>query len=171
MAERLKSVGVLIIGHGRHGKDTVCELLAPQFSSISSSLAAVRYFIFDALKEKYGYTNKEDCYNDRAEHRAEWFALIVAYNKENPTRLAEQIFQEYDIYCGMRSRREFESCRAKKLFQQVVWVDASCRLPLEATDSMELHADDATIVLDNNGPESDLLLKVQELSSFLGVNL
>jgi hypothetical protein len=49
---------LLVIGHGRHGKDTVCEFLRDDYgySFESSSQFCSKLFIYDNLKDKYGYT-------------------------------------------------------------------------------------------------------------------
>jgi len=68
---------LLIIGHARHGKDTLAELLRDTFELkfVSSSQAASDIFIFDELKDKYGYTTPEECFEDRVNHRAEWYDM------------------------------------------------------------------------------------------------
>ena len=48
---------LLIIGHAKHSKDTMAEILHEHFGLkyISSSQAAADIFIYGALKDKYGY--------------------------------------------------------------------------------------------------------------------
>ena len=45
---------LLVIGHGRHGKDTVCEILRDEFGYTfeSSSQFCSKLFIYDDLKNK-----------------------------------------------------------------------------------------------------------------------
>jgi len=83
----------LIIGHARHGKDTFAELLQEQFDFKfkSSSQAAAEIFIYDELKEKYGYKTPEECFEDRVNHRAEWYNMICDYNKDDRAKLAKSI--------------------------------------------------------------------------------
>jgi len=47
---------LLVIGHGRHGKDTVCEILRDKygFSFESSSQFCSKLFIFDMVTEQNG---------------------------------------------------------------------------------------------------------------------
>ena len=87
---------LLIVGHARHGKDTVAEYLRELFgyNFESSSQAASRIFLFDALKEKYGYESPEDCFEDRVNHRAEWHDLIVEYNKKDPDQVSQRDSQD-----------------------------------------------------------------------------
>ena len=79
---------LLVIGHGRHGKDTVCEILRDRYgySFESSSQFCSRLFIYDQLKDKYEYTSEEQCYADRHNHRQEWYEAICDYNVPDPSR-------------------------------------------------------------------------------------
>ncbi|MCG7626071.1 hypothetical protein MHM97_22165 [Epibacterium sp. Ofav1-8] len=68
--------------------------------------------------------------------------------------MAEQVLALAPIYVGMRSRAEFD--RSKSLFDVVIWVDASKRLPLEPFSSMDLTKHDADLIVDNNRGLSEL---------------
>jgi hypothetical protein len=78
----VSNLKLLVIGHGRHGKDTVCEMLRDDYGYTfeSSSRFCSKLFIYNDLKDKYGYANEEECYADRHNHRAEWYDAICAYN-------------------------------------------------------------------------------------------
>ena len=56
-----------IIGYARSGKDTAAEVLEGYFGvkHTSSSMAAAKIFIFEKLKDKYGYKSFEECFEDR----------------------------------------------------------------------------------------------------------
>lgn len=127
----------LILGHGGHGKDTVAQMISSRFGAtfISSSEKASELFIYDALKEKYGYKSNLECFNDRHNHRDEWHDLICEYNKDNPSRLCEIILSECDMYVGMRDNREFE--KAKTLFWWKIGI-YDPRKPLESKDSFNI---------------------------------
>ena len=116
---------LLIIGYARSGKDTTAEYLNEKHSISfeSSSLAACRIFLFNTLKDKYNYNSINDCFNDRDNHRKEWFDLILNYNKDDRARLAKEILKESDCYVGMRSREEFEECKRQNVFDLVIWVE------------------------------------------------
>ncbi len=153
---------LLIIGHARHGKDTVAEILKDVFGMtyISSSEAAAKIFLYDLLKEKYGYRNYIECFEDRINRRAEWFDAITEYNKDDRTRLARQILDTCDCYVGMRNADEIIACKQTKLVDLTVWVDASERLPQESSDSFQISKEMADIVIYNNGTLDDLRAKV-----------
>jgi hypothetical protein len=114
--------------------------------------------VFPVLSKLHGYETLEECYEDRVNHRPEWFNLLRAYNGEDPARLGRELFAEYDVYCGLRNREEFQAMKRAGLFDLVIWVDASERLPLETSDSMELCVGDADIVIDNNADLNRLTL-------------
>ncbi|MGK7753791.1 hypothetical protein [Roseovarius sp. C03] len=152
---------ILLIGHGRHGKDFAGEILSARYGmrAVSSSAFCAQKAVFPLVSDLY--PDWAACYEDRANHRELWFHAIAAYNLRPGPTLAEQILAENDIYTGMRRRAELAA--AREFFDLVVWVDASERLPLEPSGSMELTADDADWILDNNGAPEDLVVEVDRL--------
>lgn len=160
---------LLIIGHGRHGKDTLAELLRDHFGLkfVSSSQAASEIFIYDDLKSKYGYASPEECFNDRANHRAEWYDLICDYNKEDRAKLAKGILERANCYVGMRDRDEINECIRQNLFDLIIWVDACERLPKEAPDSFNIDKTCADIIIENNGTLDEFTSKVFKLGKIL----
>lgn len=147
-------VRLLIIGHGRHGKDCVGEIFARDYGLrfISSSEFAARRAVFPLVSDLY--SDWRAAYADRHNNRDLWFHAIAAYNHRPGPMLAEQILEAHDVYIGMRKRLEVR--RSRSLFDLVIWVDASRRLPPEPGSSMELSAADADLIIDNNGPEEAL---------------
>lgn len=156
---------LMIIGHGRHGKDTVCEILRDNhgFSFENSSRFCSRLFIFDMLKNHYGYTTEEQCYADRLNRRAEWYNAICAYNGLDSARLGRKIFAENNIYCGLRNKKEFHAMRNTGVFEYAIWVDRSDCLPLEDKSSMTLEPWMANFVIDNNGSLEQLKFNTLQL--------
>lgn len=162
---------LLVIGHARWGKDSTCEIIQRDFgmSFSSSSLFAMERAVRPEL-EAMGlvYATQEDCYNDRVNLRAAWKVAIEKYNTPDGSRLCQELLAEgHDIYCGLRSRREFDACVIQEVFDHVIWVDASKRLPLEHASSMELEAADADWVIDNNRDPHDLVREVHILMTKL----
>lgn len=153
---------LLIIGHGRHGKDSVGEILRDRHGmrSASSSEFAAQKAVFPLVSDLY--PDWRAACADRHAHRDLWFHAIRAYNLRPGPSLAEQLLEHHDIYIGMRSRAELEGSR--DLFDLVVWVDASDRLPPEPGGSMELGTGDADLTVDNNGPATALPGEVAKLA-------
>lgn len=167
--ENKKFPTLLIIGSARHGKDTFAELLRDNFGLgfVSSSQAASDIFIYDTLKKQYGYTTPEQCFEDRINHRAEWHDLIFEYNQEDRARLAKEILKRADCYVGMRNRDEIAESMKQGLFDLIIWVDASERLPLESPDSFNIDKACADIVIENNGTFEQFKEKVNRLGEIL----
>jgi hypothetical protein len=152
-------MSILILGHGRHGKDTAAEFLRDNhgLSFSSSSWIAANEFIFDDLKGMFDYSSVKKCFDDRHNHRALWNQMIAEYNKDDPTRLAKLILSDYDIYVGMRSQREYTACVEQQLFDLVIWVDASTRVgKFEDSSSFDIDYKSNMIWVDNNRRLIDL---------------
>lgn len=158
-------MNIVIFGYKQHGKDTACEYLHKEhgITYSASSEFANELFIFDELKDKYGYKTKEECFKDRVNHRSEWFNMILGYNTPDRTRLGREIFNNNIVYCGIRSREEFLALKEAKLIDISIWIDASKRKPIEDTSSNELTIEDADIVILNNGSLDSFYDKLDKL--------
>lgn len=140
---------VLILGHGRHGKDTVGEMLETHFGlkSISSSRYALEEAVWPVMRLTHGYKDMDECFEDRSNHRELWYTLIKMYNTPDKSRLVKGLLENHDVYTGLRCNEEYAV--AKEYFDLIIWVDAADRLPLE--ESMKIEYDlIEMIVLDNN---------------------
>lgn len=162
---------LLVMGYARHGKDTVCELLRDRYGLkfTSSSQFCAERVVFPFLerearhtamfqKPKYPiYSSVQECFEDRANHRALWYDLITAHNTPDKSRLGREIFEENDVYCGIRNAREFHALRNAGVFDWAIWVDASERgMPVEDKSSCTVEPWMANFILDNNGTLGDL---------------
>lgn len=165
----MKNIKLCIIGSARWGKDSMAEILQENFGLKfkSSSQAAVEIFIYDSLKEKYGYKTPEECFEDRVNRRAEWHQLICEYNIDDKSRLAKAILENNDAYVGMRDYREVKECIKQGLFDLIIWVDASERLPSESKESFNIDKSIADIIVDNNGNFEEFKEKVIRLGKIL----
>jgi dephospho-CoA kinase len=155
---------LLIIGHGRHGKDTVAAMLNEEFglTHLASSEASSTIFVFDVLREKYGYTTVDECFNDRANHRAEWYDLICDYNKNDQARLAKEIVSRANIYVGMRSSIELDECIKQGVFDVIIGV-IDLRKPFEDLASMSIDVEKySNVLILNDGTLEELRTKVIE---------
>lgn len=153
---------ILILGHGRHGKDSFAQLLADitGIKFMSSSEAAGRIAVYPKLKDKYGYNSFEECFADRVNHRQEWKDIIREYNTPDETTLTRQILAENDCYVGMRHHEEYEA--TKPLFDRIYWVDASKRLPPDPSLTIE-YDPETMIYIDNNKSFDDLVSVTMKL--------
>ena len=149
----MKNPKLCILGYKRNGKDHAAEFFRDNFgmSFQSSSQAAAEIFIYDLLKDKYGYTSFQQCFEDRMNHRGEWFDLICEYNKNDPARLAKKILENSTTYVGMRSSEELDACKKQGIFDLVIWIDAEERVGVEDSNSCTITKDQADIIIENNG--------------------
>ena len=174
---RVRKPRILVLGHARHGKDTVCEMLRDKygFKFTSSSWFCADRVVFPALQKRYAeltffelpdipiYNSALECFEDRANHRAFWYDRIVAYNRPDASRLGREIFEANDIYCGLRSAREFHALRNTDAYDIAIWIDASGRVAPEGRDSCMVEPWMADYVLDNNGTPEDLAFNLDQL--------
>ena len=67
----------------------------------------------------------------------------------------------------MRDREEIDECLKQGLFDLIIWVDASQRLPEEDKDSFNIDKTYADIIIDNNGTLDDFKKRVIRLGKTL----
>lgn len=156
---------IIVFGYAQHGKDTACEYVRSAFNLryISSSWFACQHFLYDNLKDIFGYSNIDECYKDRINHRALWYTSILRYNTPDLSKLGTEIFEDHSIYCGIRDRDEFLALKSKGLVDLAIWIDASGRLLTEDSQSMKLNKEDADIIIENNGSLDELNEKLFNL--------
>jgi hypothetical protein len=146
---------LLVLGHARHGKDTAAEMLqqALGLTFCSSSKFAAEHVVRPALAlSGIVYPSIGACFEDRVHHRKAWYEAIVSFNRDDPARLGRMIFGQYDVYVGLRSRVELQALREAKLFDLCLWIDANGRgVPPEPLDSCSVTAEDADVVVPNDG--------------------
>ena len=156
---------LLVIGHGRHGKDTVSEILCKEMDLHyqSSSEFCAGHVMFPVLSKKYGYKTVEECYADRHNHRQEWYEMISGYCGSDLARLGREIFQKFDIYCGLRNKREWASMKNEGVYDYCIWVDRSDHLESEDETSNTMQPWMAEFVIDNNGTVENLEFNIKSL--------
>lgn len=160
---------LLIIGSARHGKDTVAEMINRNhgFTFESSSQAASRIFLYEALKDKYGYKTPEECFDDRVNHRKEWHDLICEYNSNDKAKLAKEIMKHSNIYVGMRSNEELIQCLEDKVFDMVIGV-YDPRKPVESMESNNIDFwGKSDIIIPNSGTLYDLEVRIDSIKALL----
>jgi len=159
---------LLIIGHMRHGKDTVAEMIEEHtgMSFKSSSEMAAEIFIYNELKDKYGYTSFLECFEDRMQHRKEWHDLIKYYNNPDKAKLAKEILKHNDMYVGMRSQAEIDKCIEDDVFDMIIGVFDPCK-PLEPKDSFDIDLFTSSDILIPTGDLETVRRKVKKLCDYL----
>ena len=146
---------VLILGKGRHGKDSFSELLTkelPNFTFTSSSWALAELIYEDIGKSLY--LNVRDCFEDRINCRDSWYMWVCNYNSEDKAKLAKEILSKSDCYVGMRALEEYKA--SKNLFSFIFFVDASKRVSY-VDETMKIPYDSKEMIkIDNNSDLENL---------------
>lgn len=164
-----QGVKLLVVGLAQHGKDTVTEILRDSYrlSYKSSSVACIELFIFDKIGAKYGYKTPLELYQNRDKYREELYQLITEFNTPDKSKLARLIMESNQIYCGLRSAEELEACKASKVFDMVIWVDALQRKGVtEGVESNTITEAMTDCTIDNNGAEKNLEKEVRKMLAF-----
>ena len=158
---------LLVIGYAGHGKDAAATMLGKFLSLkyISGSRFACEEIVYPQLKSVYGYASPEDCFMDRTSHRQEWFDIIANYNSIDPMKLTKDVMKEYDIYVGMRSERELLECKRQRIFDLIIWIDASKRVGPEKSESCTVGPMMADIIIKNDFTERELAQNLRELAA------
>lgn len=158
---------ILIVGHGRHGKDEACETLAratgwKNAGTTSLYLAPV---VYQHLRE-IGYAGSpEEAYAQRHQHRDLWRRLGDEYRKDDPARLVKDAFAAGDITGGCRGLPEIQAVRREGLADLIVWVWR----PSEPKDpTLEFGPEHADLIVANVGTLEEFRLKIQRLGKLLG---
>jgi len=166
---------LIIIGHARHGKDTVANKLAHNLGleNVNASTIACNEIIYPVLNSFY--SDPEECYNDRINNRELWYRLINHYCLVNGGHaFGFKVFEQSDIYAGVRDEDEHTAIlNAAELYSTypiiTIWVDAARRLPLEDEKSINITADKADFILCNNGDIDNLTSQIDMLSRHLTI--
>jgi thymidylate synthase (FAD) len=175
MTERRKP-RLLIIGHARHGKDTVAEMIRDIMGlKFTSSSVFVGQEAIWPMWGQERYPNFEAMFEDRINHRALWFNLISAHNTPDKARTGRTMLERgYDMYVGMRNVEEYRACIEAGLFDEVIWVDRSQSMAPEPSDSMTLNESMASMIVNNNGDLADLkeiILTLQQVLADKGYDV
>jgi len=174
---------VLVLGYGRHGKDTVSEMLRDNFgfTFTSSSEFCAEKVVMAAIEDAWAkheaagghqafpeptiprYASVQECFDDRANHRQFWYEAIRDFNRPDLTALGQAIFAENDVYCGLRHKSEFHAVKNAGIPDVVIWVDRSDHLPPEPPESCSVEPWMADFIIDNNGTIEELEINVLSL--------
>lgn len=165
-----KNPKLIVVGHGRHGKDTACEILRDKygFEFTSSSMFCAEEVMLPYFRDVLlddSYANAKECFDDRhaENNRAIWYQGITEYNTPDKARLGKAILGQYDIYNGLRNRAELWALQSAGVADYVIWVDRSDHVGPEDPSSMTIEPWMADFHIDNNGSLAELELNISRL--------
>lgn len=153
---------ILILGENGSGKSTAGNILAAWMgvTYMESSRYCLEHVVYPALSPRYGYHTPEECYEDRDNHRQEWYDIIKDYN-DTGDRVAKEILMNHGICVGLRGKEE--RLASLHLFDLVIWVEAGDRIDTK-TYGPEIDGHDY-ITLDNTGDIHQLLVNLDRIYS------
>lgn len=161
---------LLIIGYGRHGKDSFAEILRDEcgFKFMSSSEFVGREILWD----NWGcavYNSFEEMFEDRANNRVLWMQLISAYNTPDKTKTAStMLFRDgMDMYVGMRRLDELNACRKAGIFDFIVWVQRPNLDPEIGSMDITLENSNPDFIIHNDGSLEDLKQKAIKFAKII----
>lgn len=162
---------ILVVGHSRHGKDTVADILSEVYGlkGISGSRWMLEAGHMDDLATELGYTDRGRFYTDRHLHRKAWFDRINKTIQTSPAAIARGVFRQHDVYTGIRTSEEYEAVQAIVRPDMVLWVDRSTVLPPEPSDSNELQWDPSMLTVWNGGTIEQLRDEVIRLMTIADI--
>lgn len=173
------SPNILVLGYGRHGKDTVCDMLRDDYglTFTSSSMFCAEKVVLPYFNENPAlpsYSTAKECYDDRhgstgdVQHRAVWYDAIRKFNTPDASALGRAIWEDNNVYCGLRSSAEFHALKNSGVPDLVLWVDASERVQeKEDRSSCTVEPWMADFVIDNNGDLAQLRRNLDELVKYV----
>lgn len=169
---------ILIIGDGGHGKDTLSQIWFKYFSMTykSSSVMALELFMLDQLADHFDLHTVEEvektkAIQDQAKDntlRKFMYDAITDYNTPDRTRLAKEILKHANAYNGMRNLEELRPCIDNGLFDWIIGVDASIRLPSEDSSSTSINILEwADMIIPNNGTKAHFKTRAWKIGALI----
>lgn len=154
----MKRQYIHVVGYKGHGKDHVCEYLRSRYglTYIPTTPFMMEEACLPYLKGRLNVSSVKELMRKKQNIRPQLYEAVNHYNKDNPTRFIEKVFEVSDIYCGLRNIEQLEAAQEKGFADIVIWVDASKRLPEEGRDSFTITHTDCDIYIDNNRGLFDL---------------
>lgn len=160
---------LMILGHARHGKDTVAEIIADykKIKHRPSSWYIARNIVYPILADKYGYQSTIECFQDRANHRKEWQQIIDDVCGDDSALVIRMVLKNQDIYTGCRNINQYFKAKEESLFDYTIWVNGFSRAFEDPT--MKITSDVADYIIYNDGTLYELKKKVYKMINELGI--
>jgi len=156
---------IMVVGHGRAGKDTACEYLAKvtqlRFAG-TTSLYLARY-----VAARLGVT-AEEAYCTRHSNRNFWHRVGKEVRKRDPGLLVRESLKNAEIVGGIRDLEEIAACRQENLVDLIVWI-ANDRVPRDST--VKFGERDCDIVVPNHWGLEEFRWRLLRFASFAGLPL
>lgn len=136
---------LLIVGHGRHGKDEAAMHL--------SKITPLRYagscsWAVLPLMAEYLNIHPQQAWETRHQMRELWKSHCDELRRFNPARLMARALQSGDIVTGCRQLVELEAAKSQKIVDYILWIERPGTPTDPTVDFGPEHADE---ILTNDG--------------------
>jgi hypothetical protein len=153
---------LLVVGHGRAGKDTALEhlaLITGLKNAGTTSLYLAKY-----VAEALGVP-KELAYAERHQNREIWKRIGDEIRQDDPTKLIREALAVGPLTGGVRDIAEVAAARAEGLFDLIVWVQND-RVPPDPTVTFTERECD--VVIQNNWGLCEFKKRLENMAKFGG---
>jgi hypothetical protein len=154
---------ILIVGHGRVGKDTACEYLARithlRFAG-STSVYLARY-----VAERLGVSEQE-AYLTRHSNRNFWHRVGNEVRRRDPGLLIRESLLHAEIVGGVRDLEEINICRQEHLVDLIVWISNE---RVKSDSTVKFTKRDCDIIVPNHWSLEEFHLRLLRLAQFAGL--
>lgn len=154
---------ILLVGHGRSGKDTCGEYLeaitglrfAGTTSKYLTKYVAARLQISEA-----------EAYTTRHENRIQWYEIGNDIRRDDPLKLVRESLEDGSVVGGIRDIREIEAVHRESIVDIVLWIE-NCRVPADPT--LTFGKEWAHVIIENNGAVREFYSKLYKFAEFSGL--
>lgn len=161
--EANKTTKLLLVGHGRAGKDEAGEYLAKitnlKFAG-TTSLYLAKY-----VAKELGRSEAE-VYATRHADRDEWYRIGNELRLNDPGVLVRESMENGDIIGGVRDIEEVVYCRENNVVDLIVWIENN-RVPVDPT--LKFTSREADIIIQNNWGLGEYHGRLRRLAKSLNI--
>lgn len=157
---------ILIVGHGRAGKDEACKYLA-SITQLRNAGTTSKYLCKHVarrlgLSEEEAYARR----HESDEMRTLWYRIGNEVREKGPTTLIREALEHGEITGGIRDLEEIRAAKREGLFDLIVWVERKSA-PVDPT--LKFTSEDADIIIENNGTLEEFQDRLRQLAAFAGL--
>lgn len=138
---------ILLVGHGRCGKDTACEYLA-KITTLRNAGTTSKYLCREVAHRKG--ISEEEAYARRHESdemRTDWYNIGNEMREGGPTTLVRKALDRGEITGGVRAYDEIVACKDEGLFDIIIWIENN-RVAIDPT--VKFTSKECDLVIENN---------------------
>ena len=156
---------ILVVGHGRVGKDTACEYLAKVTNLRFAGTTSL--YLTKFVAERLGVSVQE-AYRTRHQNRNLWHRIGKEVRKKDPGFLLRESLANAEIVGGICDLEEMAVCRQERLVDLVVWINND-RVPADST--IKFSERDCDISVPNHWSLEEFQRRLLQLANFAGLPL